>query len=123
MKSSSRSLIHFLPSLLSSLRLRSQETPLIIISAGLGSSLYSLGKDPTEDTVYIVISQQYLIVACLFVTEGTCLPSRLLAMNVYSDSDIPAFRRLVTIYFRRQGFGLSLGITRHFYLRPIAYCL
>jgi hypothetical protein len=27
----------------------------------------------------------YLIVACVFVAEGICLPSRYLAMNVYSD--------------------------------------
>jgi hypothetical protein len=38
-----------------------------------------------------------LIVACVFVVAGTCLPSRCLAMNVYSGSTIPAFRRHVTI--------------------------
>jgi hypothetical protein len=37
------------------------------------------------------------IVACLFVAVGTCLPRLCLAMNVYSDSTIPAFRRHVTI--------------------------
>jgi hypothetical protein len=37
------------------------------------------------------------IVACIFVAAGTCLPSRCLAMNVYSGSTIPAFRRHVTI--------------------------
>jgi hypothetical protein len=30
------------------------------ISAGLGSSLYSLGADPTENTISIVIAQKYL---------------------------------------------------------------
>jgi hypothetical protein len=51
-----------------------------IHSAGLGSSLYSLG-----------------IVACVFVAMATCLPSRYLAINVSSGCIIPAFRRHVTI--------------------------
>jgi hypothetical protein len=74
-------------------------------------SLYSLGAAATENAT----SQQYfycyrgvfisplhrhsssLIVACLFVFAGTCLPSRCLAMNVCSGCAIPAFRRHVTI--------------------------
>jgi hypothetical protein len=40
----------------------------------------------------------YLIVACVFVAAGMCLPSRCLAMNVYSDFIIPAFKRRVTMY-------------------------
>jgi hypothetical protein len=40
-----------LPSPLNHLRLPTQETPLILSSAGLRSSLYSLGEDPTENTV------------------------------------------------------------------------
>jgi hypothetical protein len=38
------------------------------------------------------------IAACVFVAAGTCLPSRCLAMDVYSCSIIPAFRRHMTIY-------------------------
>jgi hypothetical protein len=49
---------------------------------------HSLGWDPIENTVSIVIAQQYLD-CCLFL--------RCLATNVYSDSAIPAFRRHVTI--------------------------
>jgi hypothetical protein len=51
--------INSLPSLLNHLRLPSQETPSILILAGLGSSLYSLWADPTENTVSILIAQQY----------------------------------------------------------------
>jgi hypothetical protein len=48
-----------LPSLLNHLRLPPQETPSIIISAALESSLYSLRADPTENTLSSVIAQQY----------------------------------------------------------------
>jgi hypothetical protein len=37
------------------------------------------------------------IVKCVFISAGTCLPSRCLAMNVYSGSAIPAFRRHITM--------------------------
>jgi hypothetical protein len=37
------------------------------------------------------------VVACIFISAGTGLPSRCLAMNFYSGSAIPAFRRHVTI--------------------------
>jgi hypothetical protein len=40
----------------------------------------------------------YSIVACLFVAIGMCLPSRCLAMNVYSDFTIPTFGRHIKIY-------------------------
>jgi hypothetical protein len=53
----------------------------------LGSSLYSLGADPTENTVsnnscnviggYLAIARISLV--CLFVSAGTCLPSSYLA--------------------------------------------
>jgi hypothetical protein len=39
-------------------------------SAGLGSSLYSLGSDPTENTVCIVIAQQYLDCCLLIRCSG-----------------------------------------------------
>jgi hypothetical protein len=42
----------------------------------------------------------YLIVACIFVAEGMCLPSRCLAMNIYSDFTIPAFGSHVTVCSR-----------------------
>jgi hypothetical protein len=37
----------------------------------------------------------YSIVACVFVAAGMCLPTRYLAMNVYSDFAIPVFGRRV----------------------------
>jgi hypothetical protein len=40
----------------------------------------------------------YSIVVCVFVDGGTCLSSSYLAMNVCSDSTIPAFGRHVTIF-------------------------
>jgi hypothetical protein len=48
----------------------------------------------------------YLIVACVFVTMGMCLPNRCLAVKVYSDFAIPAFVRHVTvsIYITRGAF-------------------
>jgi hypothetical protein len=69
-------------------------TGLFLLSAALGSSLYSLRADPTENTVFIVTAS---IVACIFVAAGTCLTSCCLTINVYSGSTIPAFRRRVTI--------------------------
>jgi hypothetical protein len=40
----------------------------------------------------------YSIFACVFVAAGMCLPSRCIAMNVYSDFTIPAFDSHVTIW-------------------------
>jgi hypothetical protein len=83
------------------------------VSASLGSSLYSLRAAPTENTR----SQRFLcccrgvlnsllhrngsssIVTCVFISVGTCLLSRCLAMNVCSGSAIPAFRRHVAIFY------------------------
>jgi hypothetical protein len=39
----------------------------------------------------------YSIVACVFVAAGMCLPSRCLAINIYSDFTMPAFEGHVTI--------------------------
>jgi hypothetical protein len=39
-------------------------------------------------------------VACVFISVGTCLPSRCLAVNVCSGSATPAFRRHVTVSYR-----------------------
>jgi hypothetical protein len=39
------------------------------------------------------------IIACVFVAAGMCLPSRCLAMNVYSDCTIPTFGLHVIILF------------------------
>jgi hypothetical protein len=58
--------IPFLPNLLNHLRLPAQKNPLVITSAGLEFSLYSLGEDVTENTVSIVTAQQYLDF-CLFI--------------------------------------------------------
>jgi hypothetical protein len=38
------------------------------------------------------------IVVCVFISAGTRLPSPFQAINVYSGSGIPAFRRHVTIF-------------------------
>jgi hypothetical protein len=40
----------------------------------------------------------YSTIACVFVVAGMYLPSRCLAMNVYSDVTIPAFRHHVTLW-------------------------
>jgi hypothetical protein len=42
-------------------------------------------------------NRSYSIVACVFVAAGMCLPSRCLAMNVYSDFTVPSFGCYVTI--------------------------
>jgi hypothetical protein len=38
---------------------------------------------------------------CVFISAGTCLPNRCLAMNVSSGSAIPAFTLQVTVYTDR----------------------
>jgi hypothetical protein len=63
-------------------------------SAGLGSSLYSPGADPTENTVFIAIAQQYLD-CCLLIrcrwnlfTESLRSNERLLWLSgVFSQYD------------------------------------
>jgi hypothetical protein len=40
----------------------------------------------------------YLIVACVFVAAGICLPSRCLAMNIHSDFTISAFGTHITVF-------------------------
>jgi hypothetical protein len=42
------------------------------------------------------------IVACVLFAAGMWLPNRCLAMNIYSDFIIPAFRRHVTLAFTFQ---------------------
>jgi hypothetical protein len=64
---------------------------------GLGPSLCSLGVIHREHSFHRYPNNTS-IVACLFVATGTCLPNRCLAMNVYSEFTIPAFRRHVTIF-------------------------
>jgi hypothetical protein len=49
-------------------------------------------------TVPLHSNGSYSIVAWVFLAAGMCLPSRCLAMNVYSDFIIPAFGHHVTIY-------------------------
>jgi hypothetical protein len=81
--------LNSLPSHLNHLRLPSHETPSVRLLTGLGSSLYSLGTDSAENTVYIVIAQQYF---------DCCLRIRCLELKVYSLSAIPAFRRHVAVF-------------------------
>jgi hypothetical protein len=47
-----------------------------------------------------VSNGSHSIVACAFVAVGMCLPSRCLAMNVYSDFAIQDFGRDVTLLSR-----------------------
>jgi hypothetical protein len=42
-----------------------------------------------------------LIIPCLFIASGTCLPNRWLAMDFRSGSTIPIFGRHVTIYYHK----------------------
>jgi hypothetical protein len=65
-----------------------------IISSGLGSLLYSLGRIQQETP----FPNNPFIVACVFAAAGTCLQSRCLVINVYSGFALPAFRLFVTIY-------------------------
>jgi hypothetical protein len=74
----------------------------IILSAGPGSSLYSLGADTTENTVsnnsYILVIAGYLatvrIFTRLFVSAGTCLPSSYLATAAFHN--VTAKQRVYT---------------------------
>jgi hypothetical protein len=54
----------------------------------------------------------YSIVTCVFVEAGMCLPSRCLAMNVYSDFTIPAFRRHVTVLLLNYSLIRALDYSR-----------
>jgi hypothetical protein len=65
-----KSQLNSAPSLLSYLPLLSEASPSIVISAGLGSSLYSIGSDPTENTVSVVVAQQYLDYCLLIPFRG-----------------------------------------------------
>jgi hypothetical protein len=120
MKSSFQNLISFFTTALlisvviSIMQLQFQETPSVTSSAGLGSSLYSLGADTTENTVPILIVQQYLD-SCLSVAAGTCLPSRFLKINVYHGSTIPTFRRHVTIIYCKDTEGRCEGLIKSMY--------
>jgi hypothetical protein len=55
-------------------------------------SLYILGTDCMENT-----ASNIFIVMCVFIATGMCLPSRCLAVDVFSVSPIPAVRRHVTV--------------------------
>jgi hypothetical protein len=93
MKSSLYSLILFLPSLLSHVTAISRDS-FNYFSAGLGSSLYSNGADPTENTVSIVIAQKY-IDCCLFTHYGG---------NLFTEP-LPSNERL--LWLRYSGFQAS----------------
>jgi hypothetical protein len=51
----------------------------------------------------------YSIVDSVFVAEGICLPSRCLAMNVYSGLTVLSFGRHVTIILHITSINLWLG--------------
>jgi hypothetical protein len=91
-------LIPFFPSVLNHLQLSSSSDSLNSDSAELGSSLYSLGADPTENTVSIVIAQQFF--AC-------CLLIRCCA-NVFIEL-LSSNERL--LWLRYSGFQASCYIT------------
>jgi hypothetical protein len=77
MKSSLHSLTPFFTIELPTLKPTLSVPQSIIISAGLGSSLYSLGEDPKENTV----SNSSSVVACVFIAAGTCLLSSCLWLH------------------------------------------
>jgi hypothetical protein len=58
------------------------------------------------------------IVACVFIFDGTCLPSRCLAINVYSGSAIPAFRRHVTLLYYYTNEVCNMVYRNHSCLQP-----
>jgi hypothetical protein len=93
MKSSFHSLVLFFTTalliLFSVIQLPSQETHLL--------SLLALGRTQQKTPFPSLEPNSTLIVAYVFVAVGTCLPSRCLAMNVYSGSTILAFRRRITL--------------------------
>jgi hypothetical protein len=50
--------------------------------------------DRIENDAY----NKYSIVACVFVAEGPCVPSRFIAMDVSSGSAVPIHRRRITVF-------------------------
>jgi hypothetical protein len=89
------SLIPFLPSLVNHSTAIPRDS-LIITSAGLDPRYIASGR-PQQKTPF---RNNPFIVAYVFFAAGTCLPSRYLAMNVYSASTIPAFRCHITIWIK-----------------------
>jgi hypothetical protein len=95
-------------------------------STRLISSLYTLGATPRETTFSwkffycyrsVLISPlsrngNSSIVVCVFISAGICLPSRCLAMNVYTSSALPAFRCHVTIFFLYLTHAISSSFCR-----------
>jgi hypothetical protein len=81
----------------------------IIHSADLGSSLYSIEADLTENTVSI-----NCYIDCLFIVAGhVCL-----AVDVSSGSTIPAFRHHVTILIKARNksrFSEFRNLASHYY--------
>jgi hypothetical protein len=59
----------------------------------------------------------YSIIAYVFVSAGMCLPSRCLAMNVYSNLAIPAFGHHVTIFFTIYVFKIILPFLVLWYIK------
>jgi hypothetical protein len=92
----------------------SQETPQNIPLSCLRSSFYNLGMTTKGNTAF----QQFFccyrgvftsplhrndsssIIAYVFISAGTCLPSRCLAMTVQAGSTIQRFGRHVTVIIR-----------------------
>jgi hypothetical protein len=96
-------------------------------SSQLNSSSQPLCKDRTENAVSsntpILVSLPIhcletgsSIVACLFVSEGICLPSRCLAIDVSSGSMIPAFGRHVTIRVQKLDLLPTSGVREELFL-------
>jgi hypothetical protein len=73
-----RSLIPFMPFLLSHLRLPSQKTPPVLIPPALGPRYLASGR-PQQKTPF---PNNPFIVADIFVAAGTCLPSPCLAIKI-----------------------------------------
>jgi hypothetical protein len=84
--------LNSLPSLLSHLRLPTQRDSPNSISAGIGSSLYSLGVAPAENTVSIVIAQQYLDWCLLIHCHGNLFTESLSSKELLLWLYYPDFR-------------------------------
>jgi hypothetical protein len=100
--------IPLLPSLCPGRLASRNTTPLYSTPARFGTLPYKPFARTTQETQPLYCWEgmftatlhsngSYLIVACLFVAAGICLPSRCLAMNVHSDFAIPAIWRHVTL--------------------------
>jgi hypothetical protein len=94
------------------------ETPLTSLNGVNWTLLYNYFARTTQKTHLYYLegvftaplhsNWSYSIVACVFVAAGMCLPSRTLAMDIYSDVTIPALGRHVTVSWLRYIYHVQL---------------